>query len=218
MPSKYVVREFAKDSVYHVFNRGVEKRVIFQDEQDYHLFLYYLYIYLTPLEKVLRRYHTLPIRLFNKNVAKDVDLLAYCLMPNHFHLLVKQKGTAGVSSFMKQLSNAYTQYFNHKYKRTGGLFEGRYKAIRIPTDELLVHTSRYIHLNPFVADMTKNLESYQHSSYPAYTGLTQDILISPEMVLYFFKSPHKYKEFVDDYTSYAYEIGLMKHLLLDPED
>lgn len=214
MPSKYVVREFAKDTVYHVFNRGVEKRVIFQDEEDYHLFLYYLYIYLTPLEKVLRRYHTLPIRLFNKNVAKDVDLLAYCLMPNHFHLLIKQKGTVGVSSFMKQISNAYTQYFNHKYKRTGGLFEGRYKAVRIPTDELLTHTSRYIHLNPVIAGLSKEPE-YEWSSYREYVDDSETKLCNVKPVLSHFASVYSYKKFVHDQKDYAKKLHEIKQLIME---
>ena len=168
MPSKYVVREFTKDGIYHVFNRGVDRRLIFQDEQDYNLFYYYLYIYVTPLEKVLRRYHNLPIRLFNKNLSKEIDLLSFCLMPNHFHLLIKQKTEKDLAQFMKQLTNAYTQYFNEKYKRQGSLFEGRYKAVRIPTDELLIHTSRYIHLNPVVANLSLEPDQYQWSSYKEY--------------------------------------------------
>jgi len=214
MPSKYLLRNFEQGGIYHVFNRGVDKRTIFIDEQDYHLFLYYLYIYITPLEKVLRRYHTLPIRLFNKNVAKDVDLLTYCLMPNHFHLLVKQKGTGGVSSFMKQLSNAYTQYFNHKYKRAGSLFEGAFKAVRIPTDELLTHTSRYIHLNPVVSGLSKEPE-YEWSSYGEYVDERTNKLCNIKPVLDLFASVYSYKKFVHDQKDYGKKLHEIKQLIIE---
>lgn len=214
MPSKYLLRNFEQGGVYHIFNRGVDKRTIFLDEEDYHLFLYYLYIYLTPLEKVLRRYHTLPIRLFNKNVAKDVDLLAYCLMPNHFHLLAKQKGEKGVSLVMKQLSNAYTQYFNHKYKRQGSLFEGAFKAVRIATDEQLTHTSRYIHLNPVVANLSKEPE-YQWSSYKEYVDETTSKLCNTKPVIDLFASVYSYKKFIHDQKDYAKRLGEIKHLTIE---
>ena len=184
------------------------------DEEDYHLFLYYLYIYLTPLEKVLRRYHSLPIRLFNKNVAKHVDLLAYCLMPNHFHLLVKQKGNTGVSNFMKQLSNAYTQYFNSKYKRSGSLFEGPFKSVAITNDELLAHTSRYIHLNPVIGNISKEPE-YEWSSYNEYISESPTKLCHTKPVLDFFPSVYAYKKFVHDQKDYAKKLHEIKHLTIE---
>lgn len=214
MPSKYLLRNFERDGVYHIFNRGVDKRLIFLDEQDYQLFLYYLYIYLTPLEKVLRRYHGLPLRLFNKNVAKELDLLSYVLMPNHFHLILRQKMDGGISQFMKQLSNAYTQYFNHKYKRAGSLFEGAFKAVRIPTDELLVHTSRYIHLNPVMAGLSKEPE-YQWSSYGEYIDSMTTSLCSKKPILNMFASVYSYKKFVNDQKDYAKKLHEIKHLVIE---
>lgn len=214
MPSKYLVRSFEVGGIYHIFNRGVDKRTVFQDEQDYRLFLYYLYIYVTPLEKVLRRYHDLPIRLFNKNVAKQVDLLAYCLMPNHFHLLAEAKERGGISQFMKQLSNAYTHYFNHKYKRAGSLFEGAFKSVHIPTDELLMHTSRYIHLNPVVTGLTKEPE-YQWSSYKEYIDETPTKLCHTKTILNLFPSVYAYKKFVHDQKDYAKKLHEIKHLTIE---
>lgn len=214
MPSKYVVREFVKDGIYHVFNRGVDKREIFLDEQDYNLFKYYLYIYVTPLEKVLRRYHNLPIRLFNKNLAKEIDLLAYCLMPNHFHLLVRQKSEKGLALFMKQLTNAYAQYFNEKYKRGGSLMEGRYKAVRIIKDEQLMHVSRYVHLNPVVADLAREPE-YMWSSYKEYTDEVSSKLCDTKPVLDLFASVYAYKKFVHDQKDYAKKLHEIKHLVIE---
>src|SRR4030042_4414876 len=145
MPAKNVVRDFSENSFYHIFNRGVEKRDIFLDQQDHKIFIYYLTVYLYPLPKVLEVYPKLPIRLHNKNLSQEVEILSYCLMPNHFHLLLKQNTVNGISKLLKQLTNAYTFYFNQKYKRVGGLVQGRFKAVKILNDELLLHISRYIH-------------------------------------------------------------------------
>lgn len=214
MPSKYLLRNFTDESVYHIFNRGVDKRVIFQGEEDYHLFLYYLYIYITPLERVLRRYHDLPIRLFQKNLAKQVDLLCYCLMPNHFHLMVRQREKGGVSQLMKQLSNAYTHYFNLKYSRAGALFEGAFKAVVIPTDELLMHTSRYIHLNPVVSGLSREPE-YAWSSYKEYIDESTLNLCNTKPILDLFASVYAYKKFHNDQKDYAKKLSEIKHLTIE---
>lgn len=214
MPSKYLLRNFEEGGIYHIFNRGVDKRIIFIDDEDYHLFLYYLYIYLTPLEKVLRRYHNLPIRLFQKNLAKEVDLLAYCLMPNHFHLLLYEKEKGGISQLMKQLSNAYTHYFNQKYKRAGALFEGAFKSVRVPTDELLMHTSRYIHLNPVVANLSKEPE-YKWSSYNEYLAESSIKLCNTKPILNLFASVYAYKKFHTDQKDYAKKLHEIKQLIIE---
>lgn len=214
MPSKYVVRSFVKGGYYHIFNRGVEKRTIFEDPSDYNLFLYYLYIYVTPLEKILRRYHNLPLRLFNKNLFKDVELVAYCLMPNHFHLIIHQKGENGIPQLMKQLINAYTQYFNEKYKRSGSLFEGRYKTVSITSDELLMHISRYIHLNPVVAGLTQEPE-YEWSSYKEYIDESPFKVCHTKPVLDLFPSVYAYKKFVHDQKDYAKKLHEIKHLTIE---
>lgn len=214
MPSKYLVRDFIDGSIYHIFNRGVERRTIFQDDQDYHLFLYYMYIYVTPLERVLRRYHNLPLRLFNKNVAKQVDLLAYCLMPNHFHFLLRQKEKGGISQFMKQLSNAYTRYFNTKYRRGGVLFEGAFKSVHVPTDELLMHISRYIHLNPVVANLSQE-PAYTWSSYNEYIGEAPLKLCHTKTVLDLFPSVYAYKKFVHDQKDYAKKLQEIKYFTIE---
>jgi len=137
MPSKYVVRSFSENSNYHIFNRGINKQDIFLDEKDYYFFETYLSIYLYPLPEVLKKYPDVPSRLHSKNLSSDVELLEYCLMPNHFHLFLKQKTKNGISKLMKQMTNAYTLFFNQKNKRTGSLMQGRYKAVQITNDDLL---------------------------------------------------------------------------------
>ena len=215
MPAKYVVRDFSENSYYHVFNRGVEKRKIFLDEQDYNLFTYYLLIYLLPLDKVLEIYPKLPLRLHNKNLSGEVELLSYCLMPNHFHLLFKQKSKNGITKLLKQITNGYTLYFNNKYNRVGGLMQGRFKAVRIPTDEALLHVSRYIHLNPIASSFVVDLNDYEWSSYKDYIGKGDITFVSTNQILSFFNSNESYKEFMQDQIEYAKELEKIKHLVID---
>jgi len=168
MPSKYLIRSFDTDNAFHVFNRGVEKRKIFLDKQDYKVFSYYLFIYLANPETIKVSYPNLPGSLRMTNLYGELDLLTFCLMPNHFHLQIQPKTEDSITRLMKQLSNAYTRYFNHKYERVGHLFQGRYKAAKIDVDELNIHVHRYIHLNPMVANLADTLEDYTYSSYLEY--------------------------------------------------
>lgn len=215
MPSKNVVRNFFEDGYYHIFNRGVEKRLIFLDDQDHQIFLYYLFVYTQPIETVLLRFPNLPIRLYNKNLNSEVELIAYCLMPNHFHLLLRQKSRDATSKLIKQITNAYTFYFNKKYQRVGSLFQGRFKAVSIGSDELLLHISRYIHLNPLVAEIVINLKDYQWSSYPEYMKKSKDPMCSREIILSYFPSDSEYGRFISDQVDYARELDRIKHLTLD---
>ena len=202
---------------YHVFNRGVEKRNIFEDEQDYNIFKYYLSIYLLPKEIIAQKFDKVPLRLLNKNLNDQLELLAYCLMPNHFHLLLKQLTTDAISRFMKQLTNAYTFYFNNKHDRVGGLMQGRFKAVLIDSDEQLLHVSRYIHLNPITAQLTNELGNYFWSSYPSYTNVTSDPLVKKGTILDQFNSSKDYKRFVSDQEDYAKELDKSKHLFIEQD-
>lgn len=215
MPSRHVIRNFVEDGYYHVFNRGVEKRNIFLADQDYQIFLYYLFIYLKPLEQVLIKYPDLPIRLYGKNLSSELNLLGYCLMPNHFHLLIKQKSINAVSKLLKQITNAYTLYFNQKYKRVGGLMQGRFKAVKIERDELLTHISRYIHLNPLVSGLIDNLDDYKWSSYKDYLDNNSEGICHQEIILSYFPSPKAYQQFILDQADYARQLERIKHLTLD---
>ena len=99
---------------------------------------------------------------------KMIEIICYCLMPNHIHFLIRQLKENGISKFMGQISNSYTKYFNTKYTRVGPLLQGPFKAVLIESDEQLIHVSRYIHLNPIVSGIVKNLEDYPWSSYLEY--------------------------------------------------
>lgn len=214
MPSRYVVRNFSEGGVYHIYNRGVEKRDIFMSETDYKIFMYYLNIYLASQNSILQSYPNLPLRLQKKNLSKDVSLITYCLMPNHFHFLIQLISKDGITKFMKQLTNAYTEYFNKKYKRDGALMQGRYKALQIESDELLIHVSRYIHLNPVVSKVIKSAQEYPWSSASEYfqnlNGLCYKKLIQEH-----FSTPKKYQKFMLDHVDYAKKLETIKHLTID---
>lgn len=202
-------------SYYHIFNRGVEKRHIFSNSKDYERFLSTLFYYRfsgpKPSFSLYRRFKN---RNFSNN-PKIVEVLTYCLMPNHFHLLLKQLVDNGISEFVSKISNGYTKYFNTKHNRIGPLLQGAFKAVPIETDKQLLHLSRYIHLNPFVSELSKDLKEYKYSSYREYTGLDSVEVCSKELILNFFKTAQEYKKFVDDHSSYALDLERIKHMLLD---
>lgn len=217
----YRIIPFETSSFYHIYNRGVEKRQIFANEKDYQRFLQTLYYYQFsgPKPKFSQRNHfkITSVQKFNQN-QKIVDVSCYCLMPNHFHILVRQVKEDGIKEFMQKVINSYTKYFNTKYKRVGPLLQGTFKALPIETDVQLIHVSRYIHLNPLVSSLTENLESYPYSSYLDYLGLTSGKICSMESILNFFKNAADYKEFILGHSDYAKDLATIQHLLLDPEE
>lgn len=203
---------------YHIFNRGVEKRNIFQDDRDFIRFLkilsYYRYFGPKPSFSKLTEDKL-------KDIPKNeliVEIICYCLMPNHFHLLLKQTRDNGIKDFIRLVSNGYTRYFNTRHNRIGPLFQGAYKAVFIETDEQFIHVSRYIHLNPLVSLLVKDLRIYQWSSYPDHIGIRDGKLAEKDEILGFFKNPEEYEKFVLDQASYAIDLAHIKHQLLDVED
>lgn len=147
MPSKFIVRNFSENTLYHIFNSGLDNKNIFIDEKDYNFFKVYLFIYTRPIEEIMEKFPDFPKRLHNKNLSKEVELVGYSFMPNHFHIILKPITKEGVSKLMKQIANAYTLYFNQKHQKSGRLFVGRYKATHVP-DDLITPLLRSIHKEP----------------------------------------------------------------------
>lgn len=180
MPSKNIIKTYIENGFYHIYNRGVEKRKIFLDEQDYRVFLSYLKLYLSPKEESASEIINNNSKIDDKekviseiyklnNFYNKIDLISYVLMPNHFHLELRQKGKKEIESFMRSLITKYSKYFNKKYERVGPLFQGRYKAVLIQNTEFLLYLSRYIHLNPMELLVEgRPLIEYPWSSYPTY--------------------------------------------------
>ena len=190
MPAKNTIRIFVKDGIYHVYNRGVEKREIFLDEQDYRIFIYYLKIYLTAPD-IQSDSPQIVLRLGPEfDLYKNIELMCYALMPNHFHFLVKQLSEDAITELMRRLTNAYVKYFNDKYDRVGALFQGRYRAVLVDSDEYLTHLSSYIHINPVeiqeFSDPEK-LKKYTFSSYLDYIGKRDTPWIHRNFILNYFE-------------------------------
>lgn len=215
----YRITPFIDQSFYHIYNRGVEKRNIFSEGRDYQRFLKTTYYYqFTGKKPPFSKKHHLLYRKqdFTKN-PKSIEIVCYCLMPNHFHLLIQQNQLrdGGIHKFMQKVLNSYTKYFNTKNERIGPLLQGTFKAVPIESDEQLIHVSRYIHLNPIAANLTHDLASYPYSSYPDYIGLENDQYCNKKPIMDFFKGPQGYKEFVAGHSDYAKELEIMKHQLID---
>jgi len=218
---------FENDCFYHVYNRGADKRRIFQEQGDYQRFIHDLFEFNdeSVAINILRRFNpktegsptSYQIRKPRKLL---VDIVSFCLMPNHYHLLLKQRKDHGISKFIQKLGTGYTHYFNQKYERSGVLFQGKFKAIHITSDEYLTHLSRYIHLNPLElkypeykekgvknwSEAATYLTSYRWSSYldyigiPSYPSVTQRNFLS----LYFNDNPMKYEKFVREWTTKSF--------------
>lgn len=214
----YRVTPFVNDSFYHVYNRGVEKRQTFLIERDYQRFLQTLYYYQFsgPKPRFSNR-----LRFKNKDFDRNpkiVEIVCYCLMPNHFHLLLRQNKDHGIQEFISKLVNSYTKYFNTKHKRIGALFQGQFKAVPIETDEQLIHLSRYIHLNPFVAEITSDWKNFSYSSIQEFIGTTANPFCETRYILDFFSKSNSYGSFISDHQSYALELGKIQHQLIDIEE
>ncbi|MBU1071071.1 transposase [Patescibacteria group bacterium] len=200
MPAKNIVKTYKPNSYYHLYNRGVDKRTIYQDKQDYAVFLSYLKEYLSPIpsknpkRKISVNEKTYQIKGYQCcNYHQNIILLIYCLMPNHFHLLVKQELARDIEYFMKSLATRYTTYFNKRNQRSGTLFEGTYKAVLVKSEEQFIHLSRYIHLNPHPKPLTS-----QPSSYPDYMKLKNTSWVHTQTIIDHFKNPMAYKKFIED--------------------
>lgn len=207
-------RIFVPDEYYHIYNRGVEKRLIFLDDSDRWRFLATLFLfqwenYLSKLsdyvpviqhsmldKKILEQ----PIyeKLFLSRVA---ELVCFCFMPNHFHLILRELRSGGISLLMQRVGNSYTKYFNTKYERKGHLFENRFQSIHIDKNEYLTHLSMYIHLtNPNELPEWRGKEiQYPWSSFQDFLLINRwGHFLSPAIILDQFESKAEYKAFLEE--------------------
>lgn len=136
-------------------------------------------------------------------------------MPNHFHLLIKQLTDNGISEFMRKFTHSYTKYMNVKYGKQGPLFQGMFKAVPIENDEQLVHVSRYIHLNPLVSNLIRDLKLYRWSSYLDFTSGVENSNLYTKEILSHFKSKLDYEKFVMDQADYGAELERIKHQVIE---
>lgn len=213
---------FANDEYYHIYNRGVDKRKIFLDRNDYIRFLHDLYEFNDQEQATefvrLSKHNvgSLAPHIKNKQRKKLVEIVCFCQMPNHFHLILKQLVENGISRFMHKLGTGYTNAFNLRCERSGALFQGTFKAIHIENETYLTHLSRYIHLNPVEIKepgwkkegiknwktANKSLEEYRWSSYPDYIGEKNfPSITNRELLLSILGDEKKYKKFIKEWLA-----------------
>lgn len=228
MPAKNRVKIYLENGYYHIYNRGVEKRKIFLDEQDYAVFLSYLKEYLLPKnEAELRERLSSPNTSYKErakilkalrlnNFSDEITLLAYCLMPNHFHLFIKQKSAESIDRFMQSLGTRYTMFFNRKHKRVGFLYQDIYKAALVTNESQFIYLSKYIHKQA-LASKGPTLQGWgQPSSYGDYIGERKTQWVHPDEVLYYFSKDNPSMS----YESFVREIeddGPIDDLVLDKD-
>ena len=208
---------------YHLYNRGVDKRTIFLDKADYKRFVELLYLSNSSHSFVVRDIYRNYISIYEYEKEDPlVAIGAYCLMPNHFHILATPLVEDGLTKFMGKLGTGYSMYFNKKYERTGALFQGKFKAEYADTDEYLKYLYAYIHLNPVklidkdwkeqgTKDATKSYDfaaSFQYSSLPDYLGQKREEnkILDPKPFPEYFLTPNDIKNELFEWLTYNQEI------------
>ncbi len=169
---------YAKDRFYHLFNRGCNREDIFFSQKNY--------------EYLLRK-----VKATHEKYGAGI--VAYCLMPNHYHFLLQQQTERPLSDWIQQLFNGYTQAVNKERGRSGTLFQGRTRRVLLETDEQLIHVARYIHANPVVAGLAERPEEWAYSNYLEWIEARPGTLVLRELVKCYFPTPDHYREFVADY-------------------
>lgn len=223
MPYRKII--FTTGEIYHVYNRSIANFPLFLKSRDYQRFLetaeYYRnkkpglrFSFSERLNKELKERFLEELKKRNSFL---VEIYTFALMPNHIHFLLKQIQDNGIADFMRNLQNSYAKYFNTKYNRSGAVFQALFKAVRIETQEQLIHVSRYIHLNPVSSFLIKieNLVNYRWNSFRDYIDVQTNSFIKSEFILENFSSIKEYEKFVKDQASYQQEIEKIKHLALD---
>jgi len=202
------------NNFYHIYNRGTEKRQIFLDSSDYTRFIHYLYEFndIKADANLSRKIDEGSTSVMKRSRDLLVEVITFCLMPNHYHLILRQLKDDGIAKFMQKVGTGYTMYFNKKNKRNGALFQGRFKAIQIESDEYLMHLSRYIHINPVeliepgwkeneIKNWSKTnefLENYRWSSYLDYIGIKNFPSVTNRGVISsYFQNEQSYKNFIN---------------------
>jgi len=207
MPRRNIIKQYGAGEYYHVYNRGAAKANIFNDDTDYRFLL-----------NLFKRH-------LSKDITKDrfgrespnyrdrVELVAYCLMPNHYHLMVYLLEDDGLEKLMRSVMTSYSRYFNRKYRRSGTLFQNQFLAVRIPTESYFWHISRYIHLN--ARDLPGQYMHYPYSSIGYFLGEKTAEWVHPERIVETASEREQYAVFMRDYEMKQDELKNIKKILAD---
>ncbi len=207
--------QFANGEHYHIFNRGVDKREIFSDSEDVVRFLRSMdeFNSVEPIGSIYENSFSDSKKQLGSLASKLklVDFICYCLNPNHYHFILRQREEKGIEKFMHRVGTGYTKFFNNKCKRSGSLFQGTFKAVHISTNEQLLHTSVYVNLNDRVHRLG---DSVSKSSWGEYKN-NQKGFCEKDIVLGQFNNATEYKKFAESSLVDILERKDMEKLLLD---
>jgi len=199
----------ATGEIYHVYSKSLAGKVIFNSDREF-----------LRMKETLKYYLIETDTRFSlneggvRNGARIVQIMAYCIMSTHVHLILKQLSDDGISRFMSRVLNSYTRYFNEKYKRKGTLYEGKFKRLIVRSEEYLLHLTRYIHLNPVTAYMVDSPEQWTFSSYLEYIGNPGADYFC-DFKDFVCMGPEEYANFARATIDYQRSLAAMKHLLID---
>ncbi len=212
-------------NVYHVLNKSIAGYVIFTSHKEFVRMIQMLRFF--SIDNNLPKFS----RFIEQNSEKGksieqilsekaeegtlIDIIAYCIMPTHFHLVIRQNKDNGVSKFIGNLCNSYARYFNTKYERKGRLWEGVFKNVSVDSEEQLLHLTRYIHLNPATAGLVKKAEGWKYSSYDEYLGLSRTIFPFCKFSNLIDMSSKEYRSFVENQAEYQKELATLKKITLE---
>lgn len=215
----------ASGEYYHIFNRSVAKQPIFHSKYDYLRLIKLINFYrfkennvkfsrFLNLNRQLRAQYLDSLYMTNEKV----EILCFALMPNHYHFILKQIEENGISSFIRIIQNSYAKYYNIKNDRSGALFLAPFKSVRIESEEQLIHTSRYIHLNPLTGYLIKEsyeLEQYPYTSFKDYLSEFPRKFVSTQSIMSLFTNNDAIKSFTYDRISYQRDLKEIEHLMMD---
>jgi putative transposase len=229
--------QFVNGEIYHIVTRGVEKRLIFEDKSDYYRGIFSLFEFNDDKHVIMRDRRR--SRLYHKQLGQEqfsairnliVEILAFCLMPNHIHLLLRQLKDNGISKFMSKFGAGYATYFNKKHSRTGHLFQGRFRAIRIQNNDQLKNAFVYVHTNPTgiiepgwkeqgvknPEEIIRFLENYKWSSYLDYIGKKNfPSVTNREFLTRVMGGTDNCKNFVNSWIRYKGKIKTLGNVVLE---
>ncbi|OGK21066.1 hypothetical protein A2866_01915 [Candidatus Roizmanbacteria bacterium RIFCSPHIGHO2_01_FULL_39_8] len=211
-------RKFFNNKIYHVFNKSIARFNIFKLNENAYRFLEILDYYNDSAwkislskEKQLKHEFKLDDLLF-LNERPIVKFISYCVMPDHYHIVVKVLDQTKICHYLNNIGNAYTHFLNTKLNRKGPLWQSPYKMVLIKTNEQLLHVTRYVHLNPTTAQLVQKPENWEFSSYRDFITDQKYLDIVNEISI---KRPHSYRTFVEDNQDYQTRIKLIKKVRID---
>ncbi len=214
MPVRQTI--LANGEYYHIFNRSLFGEEIFSSLFQKKLFIKSVKFYLQADPPVKFSVYRRQTQKYKIDLSDSfVDIVSFCVMPTHYHFLLMQIKSNGITKFISRICNSYSHFYNLKKLRKGPLFENKFKAVRVRGLEQLLHLSRYIHLNPVTDYLVEKPEKYEFSSYVDYLGKRLNSFVKPEVILSEFSSMRSYQDFVMDRKNYQRELGQIKHLILE---